>query len=116
MLTRWLERISAGVREAAGESVLLGRFFTGEHEPADGLPAGKWRFRTMRLQEGSRVRRMLRRCWERMLCASVGSLCAAVFFAATACLAVTALRMGRIPDGAAVRFPAQQSVCPAVRL
>lgn len=106
MLTRWLERISAGVREAAGESVLLGRFFTGEHESADGLPAGKWRFRTMRLQEGSRVRGMLRRCWERMLCASVGSLCATVFFAATACLAVAVLRMGRIPDGAAVLAPA----------
>lgn len=60
----------------------------------------------MRLQEGSRVRGMLRRCWERMLCASVGSLCAAVFFAATACLAVTVLRMGRIPDGAAVLAPA----------
>lgn len=106
MLTRWLERMSAGVREAAGESVLLGRIFPGEREPADGLPAGEWRFRTMRLQEGSRVRGMLLRCWERMLRASVGSLCATAFFAATACLAVTVLRAGRVPDGAAVLAPA----------
>lgn len=82
---RGLEGVGARLRAAAGESVLLNRFFRGETEQESARP-GRTRFRVMQGQETSRVRGWMNRIWERMLAAAVGSLALTVFLAAAVTL------------------------------
>lgn len=89
MLTDALVRLSGRIRAAAGESVLLNRFFCGETEGEGPRYSGRVRFRVMRWQETSRVRRWIARLWEGLLAATFGSLALAAFLAAAVTLFVS---------------------------
>lgn len=106
MLIRWLDRMSGALRDAAGESAPVRRFFRGDIGSSGAGQLGRWRFRVMEWQERGAVFRAVRRGWERLLRTSVGSLCTAVFFAAAVCLSGRFFRGGIDPGGLSVLVPA----------
>lgn len=93
MITERLERGAVRLRRAAGESVLLNAFFCGERSVRDSR-RGTLRFRVMRWQETSLVRRAMNALWSALLRSSVGSLAGFPFCAAAVRLILYFLRGG----------------------
>lgn len=95
MLTRALEALGGWLRAAAGESVLLNRFFHGEIEQTGRMRPGRMRFRVMHGQETSRVLGWIERIRDVLLSATVGSLALTAFLAASVALVLLLLNGDR---------------------